>query len=119
MPKTYSLSSRPFYKSCNQCYIKILTIDREPDAPLSSITKRVTFEKLSPFKQPGPCEKIKTCGYVIMNPTNINEYADIDDLPTIFSWLHDNNYTINTAVTNMLNQSDIRTTDKLICFIFG
>ena len=78
MPKTYALYSRPFYKSCDQCYIKILTIDREPENPLSNITKKVSFEKLSPFKQPGPCEKVERCGYAIMNPNNTSEFATIE-----------------------------------------
>ena len=119
MPKTYALYSRPFYKSCDQCYIKILTIDREPENLLSNITKKVSFEKLSPFKQPGPCEKVERCGYAIMNPNNTSEFATIHDLAVIFTWLQDNLFTVNTAITTMLNQSEIRTNNKLICYISG
>ena len=117
MSQTYALFSRPFYKSCDQCYIKILTIDREPAAPLSNICKRVSFEKLSPFKQPGPCEKIQRCGYAIMNPNMTDEFATLDDLPLIFSWLLQNLYQVNTAITDMLNKSEVRMDNKLICFI--
>lgn len=117
MSETYALFSRPFYKSCEQCYIKILTIDRKPSAPLNSICKQVAFNKLSPFKQPGPCENVERCGYVIMNPNNVNEFATLEDLPVIFTWLTQNLYIVNTSITEMLNNSQVRMDNKLICFI--
>lgn len=117
MSETYSLMSRSFYKSCDQCYIKILSIDREPSNPLLTICKKVTYEKLSPFKQPSPCEKIERCGYAIMNPNNKLEFANLNDLPLLFTWLIQNGYTVNTAITDMLNKSEVRMDNKLVCFI--
>ena len=117
MSEAYALMSRSFYKSCDQCYIKILSIDRQPSAPFSTICKKVTYDKLSPFKQPGPCEKIERCGYAVMNPNNTNEFATLNDLPLIITWLMQNLYTVNTAITDMLNKSEVRMDNKLVCFI--
>ena len=52
-----------------------------------------------------------------MNPNMTSDFATLDDLPLIFSWLLQNLYQVNTAITDMLNKSEVRMDNKLICFI--
>ena len=52
-----------------------------------------------------------------MNPNNTDEFATLNDLPLIFTWLMQNLYTVNTAITDMLNKSEVRMDNKLVCFI--
>lgn len=110
----------PFYLSNEQCYIKVLTLDRMPQAgsPLNQIVKRVTIPKLSPFQQSTPCNPIERCGNVIIKPgCSCNDYARETDLPLIFTFLAQNNYLINTNITQMLNQGNVNTDFQLICYI--
>ena len=52
-----------------------------------------------------------------MNPNMTDEFATLEDLPLIFTWLIQNHYNVNTAITDMLNKSEVRMDNKLICFI--
>jgi len=115
--QNYTLSVQPFYDSINQCYKSIIVIDRKPNAPLSNIVKTLHTPKLSPFQQATPCSPIKNCVQAVYNPENTSELLTINELSLLFSFLTSNGYTIDTNLTNMLNNSKINMTNKLICFI--
>lgn len=115
----YSLNARPFYNSKEQCYMKVIQIDRQPlqNATINTILKRVTFNRLSPFDVPGPCDKYEPCGYVFVNPNDYNMFATIDNVPLIFTWLLQNGYSVNTAITDMMNSSSVKPTYPLLCMV--
>lgn len=127
--KTVSLSSQPYLDTYNKCYKNIVTINLPPQGPLANLVRRINFPKLSPFKQTGPCNPIQQCGLTLLSlqdcTTCHNKFGTnvmvVDEIPNLFSFLLSNNYTIDTSVTKMLNQSDIRfdtnNGNKLICFI--
>lgn len=117
MTETYSILSMPFYNTVEQCYIKVLTLDRLPPihSPLYQMVKRVNLPKLSPFQQGTACDPLKTCGNVLLKPNR--EYATLQDIPLMFSWLAQNQFHIDTSMTNMINQSGVRMQYPIICFI--
>jgi hypothetical protein len=119
MPETYSLLSIPFYISTSKCYIKAFALDRmpSPGSPLSQIVKRTVLPKLSTFQQGNECDPYKTCGNIVMNPHNILEYARPDDIPLIFTWLIQHGYTIDTSITKMINDSTVRMSNPILCFV--
>ena len=120
MSEFYSISSMPFYLSIQECYTKVLTLDRMPAAgsPLNSIVKRVTIPKLSPFQQATACNPIDRCGNVLIKPgCSCTDYATEADIPLIFSFLAQNGYKIDTSITQMLNQGNVKTQFPLICYI--
>ena len=87
-------------------------------SPLNQIVKRVTIPKLSQFQQETACNNIEKCGNIFIKPgCSCNDYAGEDDLPSIFTFLAQNNYTINTNVTQMLNQGNVQSRFPLICYI--
>ena len=127
--KTVSLFSQPYLDRFNQCYKNIVVINLPPQGPLSSLVKRVNFPPLSEFKQQGTCSTtpFKQCGLAL---TTLNGYCSIkngdnlmviDEVPDLISFLVSNGYTVDTSITKMFNDSDIRfdtnTGNKLICFI--
>jgi len=114
---TYTISSQTYYDDINQCYKNILTVDREPTGPLTQIVKTLRTPRLSPFNLPGPCCEVKGCIVAIYRVNNTNELMTPDDIPTLFGFLTQNGYTINTALTTMMNESQVKMTNKLICFI--
>jgi len=115
--QNYTVSTQVFYDNQNTCYKPIIVIDRKPLAPLSTIVKTLYTPKLSPFQQATPCSPIKSCVQAIYNPENTNELLTINELSLLFSFLTTNGYTIDTDLTNMLNNSKISMSNKLICFI--
>ena len=127
--RTVSLFSQPFLDTYNQCYKNIVVVNLKPQGPLADLVRFVKFPPLSEFKQPGPCSTIKQCGYALMTlgtcSTGCGKFGSdlmvVDEVPTLISYLASNGYTIDTSVTKMFNQSDIRfdtnTGNKLICFI--
>ena len=141
---TYTLFSQPFLDKYNQCYKNIVTINMQPKGPLSQFVRRVTFDPLSPFKQPGPCNPTQTCGLALTS-FNTNSFTDVpefsrsptlalriapgccnnlmvvDEVPHLFGFLLSNGYKIDTSITKMLNGSDLgfhtENANKLICMI--
>ena len=118
--ETYSLLSIPFYKSVNQCYVKAISLDRMPgpNEPIKQIVRQVRFEKLSPFQEGSECNPIKTCGNVLIKPgSQCGELATLDDIPLIFTWLFQNGYTVDTSITQIINQGEVRMSSPIIGFI--
>ena len=124
--KTVSLFSQPFLDTYNQCYKDIVVVNLKPQGPLGDLVRLVKFPPLSEFKQPGPCSPLKQCGYALMSLGTCSagcgcDLMVVDEVPTLISYLVSNGYTVDTSITRMFNQSDIRfdtnTGNKLICFI--
>jgi len=127
--KTVSLFSQPFLDTYNQCYKNIVVLNLKPQGPLADLVTFVKFPPLSEFKQPGPCSPLKQCGYALMSlgtcSTGCGKFGSelmvVDEVPTLISYLVSNGYSVDTSITKMFNDSDIRfdtnTGNKLICFI--
>lgn len=127
--KTFSLFSQPYLDTYNQCYKNIVVINFKPDGPLADLVRLVKFPPLSEFKQPGPCTPLKDCGYALMSlydcnsncSKNGNNLMVVDEIPNLISYLVSAGYSVDTSITKMFNQSDIRfdtnTGNKLICFV--
>ena len=121
--KIYSLSSIPYYDSINQCYTKIIVINKEPEKELSKITRRVRNNKLSPFQGMNQSCRQNSCIFAI---TKINDCSCInnnssllcvDEIPELFDFLLNNNYTIDTSITKIMNKSQVKPCGDLICYI--
>jgi hypothetical protein len=115
--KTYAITTQTYYDTYNTCYKNILVINAMPLGELSKLVRRTNMPKLSPFKQSTPCCPIKQCDYAIYHINNSNELMTPDDIPYLFNYLIENNYKIDTSLTKMMNNSDIKMTNKLVCYI--
>jgi hypothetical protein len=130
--KTVSLFSQPYLDTYNQCYKNIVVVNLKPQGPLGELVRFVKFPPLSEFKQSGPCSPLKDCGYAIISlddciagcgvsKLGANKLMVVDEVPNLISYLLNNGYTVDTSITKMFNNSDIKfdtnTGNKLICFI--
>ena len=123
--KTVSLFSQPFLDTYNKCYKNIVVINLQPQGPLADLVRFTKFPPLSEFKTHGPCSPIKQCGYALISLGGCNMGCEdlmvVDEVPNLISFLVSNGYTVDTSITKMFNQSEIRfdtnTGNKLICFI--
>jgi hypothetical protein len=119
---TFSLFSQPYLDKKNQCYINIVTINVLPKGPLSKLVRKINFPRLSEFQQSGPCSPIKNCGLALTSFGSCccGDLMVVDEVPNLISYLASNGYKIDTSVTKMFHQGDVRfqtnTGNKLICF---
>jgi hypothetical protein len=118
--KTVSLFSQPYLDSYNQCYKNIVVVNMRPMGPLADLVRYVKFPPLSEFKQPGPCTPSKQCGYALQSLAH-NTLMEVDEVPTLISYLMSYGYSVDTNITKMFNSSEIafdtNIGNKLICFI--
>ena len=123
MYNTISLFSQPYYDPCSQCYYNIITMNLPHRGPLLKLTRRVKLYPLSHFKSPGNCSRLQTCGLGLRSLRGLADFnfgnsynsnyscsglMTVDETPDLFSFLLANGYTIDTRITNMMNQSSIR-----------
>ncbi len=119
----YSLVGAPFYDERNQCYKKIIRINKFPSGsgPLHQIVKRVRSPRLSHFDVfsdgCGSNAFNPPCIFVICNPNVPHQFLTVDELPELMSFLIDNGYKIDTSITKMLMKSNVKPSNDLICYI--
>lgn len=103
MPQFYEIKLDDILIQRDNCYRKVLVINKMPDAPFSSIVKTIKREKLSVFKQSyTPCSKNDSCMNVILNPNDKSEYLFEEDLAELVTFLVENGYTIDTKLTKLM-----------------
>ena len=113
----YQITSEVYLDKFNECYKNIVVISPKPnDASLNSITKPIPREKLSPFQELSPCCPLDRCIYAFLNPNNRCELLCVNDIAILSGFLTTNGFNINTDITKMMQDSDVKIT-KLICFI--
>lgn len=123
---TFTISSQPYYDEYNQCYKNILITNIIPNGPLQKLVRQIKLPKLSPFQVEGPCSPIPKCALAIVSlPNNnncCNKYKNGCNLmtpyeiPDLLSFLTSNGYQIETQLTNMLNQSEIKNPNNKLVF---
>ncbi len=134
----YSIVGAPFYDERNQCYKKIIRINKMPNGNLTQIVKRIRSPRLSHFDTYG-CSggsgdsggnggNGDCCGsgsngfnppciFAIFNPNHKNKLLTVDEIPDLMTFLVDNGYTIDTSITKMLMKSNVKPSNDLICYV--
>jgi len=111
----YQITSEAYLDRFNECYKNILVISPKPtDISLNLITKAISREKLSPFQEISPCCPLDRCLYAFIHPNC--ELMCVNDIAVLFGYLTSNGYTINTDLTKIMQDSDVKI-KNLICFI--
>ena len=131
----YSIVGAPFYDERNQCYKKIIRINKMPTGNLTHIVKRIRSPRLSHFDTyggsggnggnggNGDCRGSglngfnPPCIFAIFNPNHKNKLLTVDELPDLMTFLVDNGYTIDTSITKMLMKSNVKPSNDLICYV--
>ena len=125
--KTFTITSQPFYDQYNQCYKNILMVNLEPCGPLRRFVRRIKLPKLSPFQRESPCNPIPQCGLALQSLRSEgfnsscckNSGCNVmtpDEIPDLITFLIGNGYQIETQITNMLNQSELKLSNRKLGF---
>lgn len=129
----YSLVSIPYYNHVTQCYTKAIKINPlpPPESPLNAIIKRVGPIRLSPFQVDGAfsgcgggggggggcCTNLaQCCNPLITSIRDKHHLMCIDEIPSLFEFLLTNGFKIDTSITKMMQASNVKLSNDLICF---
>jgi hypothetical protein len=101
-------------------YKNILTINAIPLGPLANHTKQINIspKRISAFRTNSEQNK---CVYALYNSTtttthNENQLYTVETLPDFFTFCKTNGYTIETSLTQLLN-NQAKQLDSVICYI--
>ena len=109
----YTIFVENYFDRINKTYRKILSISPKPTGTITTIIKQILPERLSTHS-----ERPTSCIYVFKSLVNSADLMSLDEIPNLFCYLTENNYTIDTGITSMMNESGIRIDGKtLLCFI--
>ncbi len=97
----------------------------EPEGPLRAFVRRLRLPRLTPYQTE---KSEETCGLVLTNFLNNQNYYNNqnknnnwlmtpNDIPDLYSFLTANGYQIDTQLTNMMNQSQVKLTPgkQIVC----
>ena len=121
--EVYTISMTPYYDDRNQCYKNILIVNTMPSTPFKSLVKQINMPKLSEFQTyDNCCSPFKKCVYAIykVSSNHLKTSCEImtpDDIPELYNFLLTNGYKIDASLTKMMNGSDIKMTNKLLCYV--
>jgi hypothetical protein len=114
---TFILYLEPYLNTYYKAYQNIITLSSMPNGPLSNMVTKISSSKLSTFQTVSDFNNNPfNCMYVLLRyPLNSGrnnlKYTDsfmgADDIPSIFSYLVENGYKIDTDLTKMLYKSPV------------
>ena len=116
---TVSMYLEPILNTYYQTYQNVITFDSMPSGPISKMVRPVRMEKLSPFQSLTSSSPFlgQSCAYVLcrypcsgsgsFSQKQTDYYMGNDDISSVFSYLRDNGYTIDTDLVKMMNKSRI------------
>ena len=104
----------PLLNTYCKTYQNVITLSSIPSGPLADLVTPISSAKLSPFQ-----DSVGSCVFVLLRyPKNVcgggrpsfknsDYFMGADDIPSVFSYLQSNGYSIDTDLTKMLNKSRI------------
>jgi hypothetical protein len=132
--KTFTITSETYYDPFIQQYSNILVVNIEPQGPLRRFVTRLNNTRLSPFNRNNymnnQTNQYNCCRLALLkvgiNECSLNrstQYSKCgsplmtpDEIPDLISWLLGNGYQIETQITNMLNQSELKINNQRLAF---
>jgi hypothetical protein len=123
--RTFTITSHTYYDPFRQNYRNILMVNVEPPGPLRLHVRRLRLPRLSPFSRREYQSNFQGCGLAIVNSLLLSlvpgsryglDLMTPDEIPFLITFLESNGYQIDTQITNMLNQSEVKLTDRKLVF---
>ena len=123
--RTFTITSHTYYDQFRQNYRNILMVNVEPPGPLRFHVRPLRLPRLSPFRRNDYQSNFQGCGLAIFNSLllsfvpgsrNSLDLMTPDEIPFLITFLESNGYQIDTQITNMLNQSEVKLTYRKLVF---
>ena len=128
-PRTFTITSNPYYDQYCQQYQNILMVNVVPEGPLHAFIRKIQLPRLyREGSNYNGVNRVNGCGLVITNhflngsfSYNNNKCKNglmtPNEIPDLYSFLTSNGYQIDTQLTNMMNQSAVKLTPgkQIVC----
>ena len=127
---SFTIYVEPYLDTYNKEYLNIITVDKMPPGPLAQMITHISPQKLSPFQT--QCSFSNNCMMAISRYYNKtvckkgNRFLLAEDIPSLFSYLQNNGYTVDTAITKIIQRSNINignnfcdTKKKMVCVVMS
>ena len=123
-PRTFTITSNPYYDRYSKQYQNILMVNIIPDGPLGAFVRQIQLPRL--YREGSNYNGVDGCGLAITNlfPSHTfsnkfgkNGLLTPNEIPDLYSFLTSNGYQIDTQLTNMMNQSQVKLTPgkQIVC----
>lgn len=125
---SFTIYIEPYLDTYNKEYLNIITVDKMPPGPLAQLITHTNPSKLSPFQT--HCAFSNNCIMAISRYYNKsqckkgNRFLLAEDIPSLFSYLQTNGYTIDNTTTKIIQRSNINigntfcdTKKKMVCVV--
>jgi len=121
---TFTITSRPYYDEYRQNYKNILMLNIEPPGPLRRFVRRIhnTLRNRNIDYNYGYDYDFPKCGLALTSfrrygfNNNCADYMTPEEIPDLLSFLLANGYHLDTQITNMLNQSEVKFANGKLVF---
>lgn len=105
----------PYLNTHYKTYQDIITLSAMPVGPLSQLVSTISSPKLSPFHDFNTLSSHNCTFALLRYPSGSNRHSQkhsdyfmgAEDIPSVFSYLQQNGYTVDTQLTKMLFKSKI------------
>ena len=114
---TVVLYVEPYLNNYYKQYQQIITLSGMPTGPLAEMVSLIPMTKLSQFQSSSVFSNGQNCTYVLLRYQkhqcgngsfkNMDCFMTVDDIPSVFSYLQENGYIIDTSMTKMLQNSKV------------
>jgi hypothetical protein len=108
---SYALYNTTYFDAVDKLYYNIITISSRPVGPLTQLVVPFKNNKVSAYSVNDQHPK---CGLGFRSTTR-NGLMRVDELPELFAFLFANGYTVDTALTTMVLETNV--TNRLIAYI--
>ena len=111
----------PYYDQVNKYYKNIIVIYGKPPDDIKNLTSQINLKPpsnyIDNYSQQIDCCLTK-CVYAFKSECNTSQLMCVDEIPTLFNELMLKGYKIDTEVTKMMFQSEVKQVNKkLLCYI--
>ncbi len=107
---SYALYNTTYFDAIDKLYYNIITINSMPMGPLNQLVVPFKNNKVSAYSVNDHQPK---CGLGFKSPRN--KMMRVDELPELFAFLFANGYSVDTALTTMILETNV--TNRLIAYI--
>ncbi len=107
---SYALYNTTYFDAIDKLYYNIITINRMPVGPLTQLVVSFKNNKVSAYSV---SDQQCNCGFGFRSQRN--KLMRVDELPDLVSFLFDNGYMIDTALTTMVLETNVN--NRLIAYI--
>lgn len=119
----FTLSSQVYYDKFMQTYYNIIVINTMPTGPLSRMVRRLPTPNMRPYNIQMdawnyPARRPCLLALASLHPRSYYSYMSVEEVPDLFSYLLANGYKIDTHITTIMTNQNIRYTDgNIIAFV--